>query len=77
MKSIGYEYLKVMCNENVTSYKVNLPPPTTHSHNLAVATLIRTAESLWLVSGHPQTVDNSKQFTTKVSKDPECQSWLQ
>jgi len=38
---------KVAHNENVTLYKIGLPPHTMHSHNMmAAAMLVRTVESL-------------------------------
>jgi len=44
----------VMQNEDVTWYnKVDLSPPTMHSHNMAAAMLARTAESLQLVTSRP------------------------
>jgi len=43
MKAVGSIY-EVTHNENVTLCKVGLPPPTMHSHNMAVTTLVRTAE---------------------------------
>jgi len=41
-----------------------------------MALWIRTSEFLRLVTGHPQMADNSKQFMTRVGKDPECWSQL-
>jgi len=56
-----------------------------HSHNIVAAMLKRltllfllrrTAASLQLVTGHPQTAGNNKQSNTEVGKDPGCKSWL-
>jgi len=40
---------------------------------MAAAMLIRlrTAESLWLVTGHPQLTGNNKQYKTEMAADPE------
>jgi len=71
---------EVTCNENVTWYKVDLPSPTMHSHNNMAATTfvrLRTAESLLIVTSHPQMVGSNKKFKIEVGKDPGCRCWPQ